>query len=508
MNGDLKKIKKKYGEGMAKFCRSEFSTILETEGLLFDLLMKHFDPSHELYNDITSNFLENEFKDYIFNLLENKDDDKKNEDVNLKTCEELMSEAGYDLYHCKNEKEIQSFKKYYAKGEELCTFNGGRLNHCHVFFAVKKDVDSIKRRKFIKPRREDLYGTSVISIQFSRDSSHTLSIKNRYNHAVLNPDATFSNDLDNIIPGLTKAFESEYGLVQKHNNKGFEIPGYVCANDGKFYKYNREINNIYYCLNNILIDNGEVKRLEKEKYILLDYFLLDLRNGNMWIYDEILKDTESFQDTIKDIEKVEAKNQGKEKVVSLISSGKDTIEITLNKQNRIIGVKDNNIEEIPDYYLSRITHLEDLELGNAKRIGKSFLYWNENFRNINLSNVEEVGDYFCLHNIRFNKLEMPKVKRMGKSTLYATRVFNEFIALELLEIGDYSFRGVKCCGEIKAPKLKKIGEDFIAFCENNPTFSFPELEYVGDGFLEYSRPKEIYAPKIGYGNNVKVKRMS
>ena len=34
MNSDLKIIKKKYGEEMAKMCRDFFSTILETEGLL------------------------------------------------------------------------------------------------------------------------------------------------------------------------------------------------------------------------------------------------------------------------------------------------------------------------------------------------------------------------------------------------------------------------------------------------------------------------------------------
>ena len=27
--------------------------------------------------------------------------------------------------------------KYYAKGEDLCTFRSGRLNRCFVFFAIK-----------------------------------------------------------------------------------------------------------------------------------------------------------------------------------------------------------------------------------------------------------------------------------------------------------------------------------------------------------------------------------
>lgn len=89
------------------------------------------------------------------------------------------------------------------------------MDKCHVFFAIKTNVDSIQRKHFLNPERQDEYGTSVISIQFTKDESCTLSIKNRYNHRVINCDATFSNNLDNIIPGLTRSFEKYYGLKQK-----------------------------------------------------------------------------------------------------------------------------------------------------------------------------------------------------------------------------------------------------------------------------------------------------
>ena len=52
MNNDLLIIKKKYGEEMAHFCREHFATLLETEGLLSTLLLVHFDPNRELYNDL------------------------------------------------------------------------------------------------------------------------------------------------------------------------------------------------------------------------------------------------------------------------------------------------------------------------------------------------------------------------------------------------------------------------------------------------------------------------
>ena len=88
------------------------------------------------------------------------------------------------------------------------------MKSCRVWFAVKKNVDEIKSEDFKKPRREDDYGTSVISIQFSKSKINYLSIKNRYNHTItdVNPDSTYGNNLDNIIVGLTQAFVETYNL--------------------------------------------------------------------------------------------------------------------------------------------------------------------------------------------------------------------------------------------------------------------------------------------------------
>ena len=146
MEKDLKLIKKKYGEKMMHYCRSELSTILEKEGLLPSLLLQHFNESHILYDDIEKEDKLEEFKNYIYSLIDVENDI---EAIPIKeTPKELLNKAGYDFYECKTEEDIQSFKKYYSKGEELCTFRGGRLKTCHVFFAVKKNVDEIKRKNF------------------------------------------------------------------------------------------------------------------------------------------------------------------------------------------------------------------------------------------------------------------------------------------------------------------------------------------------------------------------
>ena len=65
---DLKVIKKKYGENMMKFCRESFPTLLEQEGVLSNILLNYFYPSHDLYNDIVTYHLENSFQQYILSL--------------------------------------------------------------------------------------------------------------------------------------------------------------------------------------------------------------------------------------------------------------------------------------------------------------------------------------------------------------------------------------------------------------------------------------------------------
>ena len=309
-SNELKKIKKLYGEKFMHLCRNLFPTILEQEGLLTEILTSSFSTnSRTIYEDIMQNGLEDKFKNYIYNKVDVEKD--KPEIIEEKTPYELMEEAGYDLYEC-TEEDIQKFKKYYKKGEELCTFKGGRLNRCVVFWAVKKDAKDIKRKDFKNPKREDEYGTSVMGIQFNKTGKCTVSIKNRYNHTVNNPDATYGNDLDKIIPGLEKSFATL--LQKKHrlelnstNIENFHLPGYTVANDGKYYKFNMERNGIYYCPGNIIIENGEPKQLENpEAQILMDYFILDMKNKTIKLYDD-KRDKDGFIDYFENLEETDAK---------------------------------------------------------------------------------------------------------------------------------------------------------------------------------------------------------
>ena len=486
MEKDLKLIKKKYGEKMMHYCRSELSTILEKEGLLPSLLLQHFNESHILYDDIEKEDKLEEFKNYIYSLI---DVENNMERIEHRTPKELLNEAGYDFYECKTEEDIQSFKKYYSKGEELCTFRGGRLKTCHVFFAVKKNVDEIKRENFSTPKRQDEYGTSVISIQFTKVGCN-LSIKNRYNHKVNNPDATFSNNLDNIIRGLTKSFENEYGFIQT-NICNFELENYVNV-AGKYYKYNYEIDNIYYCLDNVIIDNFDVKKYDKERYIVFDYFVLDLKEKKI-----LTKVSDSFIDGIVDIDKINITKLEDGKEIHLIPINGEEIIIKINNQNVIVKYQNNNIKQCGDDFLLYNEMLEELNLPNLEQCEDNFLSCNELLQKLNLSSLKKCGKYFLNKNKQLLEIDLPNLEQCGNSFLHGNNLLQKLNLPNLKECGDDFLICNELLQEIDLPNLKKCGDDFLICNELLQEIDLPNLEQCGDCFLYRNKLlKEIHLPSL------------
>lgn len=524
---DLKLIKRHYGEKMMHLCRELFPTLLEKDGLLFNTLTSKFAYNRHLYDDITSRYYQEYFKDLIYKEI----DKKRNHKDSIKSPFELMEEAGYTLYECHTEEDIQAFKKYYTKEEELCTFNGGRLNRCIVFFAVKKNVDEIKRENFKEPDRQDEYGTSVISIQFSRGNSNTLSIKNRYNHTVNNPDATFSNNLDNIIEGLTDAFTNSYGLEINGTTTNFILPNYVLADDGKYYKYNYEIDNTYYCTNNIVIDNFEPIKYDTSRYILFDYYLLDMQKKT--ITNMCSNKADGFIDSIGKIESIKVKNNKDNK--NILING--YIELTINNKNQIIKYKNEkeksiksaflkdtryveeidlpNVETIGNDFLRNNNCLKKINIPNAKTIQNSFLHHDRNLKEIDLPNVETIGDSFIGNNIYIEKVNIPIIRTIGDYFLVCAEKLENIDLPKVESIGSCFLSGNKCIEEISLPNVEMIKNYFLANNHILNKLSLPKVKYIGTHFLadnygleEIDLPEVIIIGEQFIKYNKKIKTVS
>lgn len=471
---ELNRIKKLYGERFMHLCRSLFPTLLEQEGLLTEVLKSTFATnSRTLYDDIVNNDLEEEFKNYIYSKIDVEKE--MPEIIGEKTPYQLLDENGYNLYECNSEEEIQSFKKYYKSGEELCTFLGNRLNRCVVFFAVKKDVEEIKREDFNNPKREDEYGTSVMSIQFTKSQNSTVSIKNRYNHTVNNPDATYGNDLDRIAPGLTQSFEKlllQRGMtLNKSNIEAFNIPNYVVAGDGKYYKYNMEINGNYYCPGNVIIDHGNVIKLEPEKQELIDYFILDKENKTLSLYDDpiLFLTGDGFIDGFKNIDSIEMANNNnseqKTKTITIKEKSSDKpITIEINKEsNSIIGYTNENLTNL----------------------GDNFLGYNEQLSKLVAPNVTSIDDDVLENNIELEKFEAPNLEWIGYSFLRNNSKLSEFKVPNVACIGNRVLENNKSLKKIDAPNAEWIGFNFL---KNNTKLSelyVPNLTKESKESLEY-----------------------
>lgn len=162
------------------------------------------------------------------------------------TKEEIISAfntVGYNQVIFDDEEKIAECKKYYAPNETICTYNNlkGRMNEYHMIVAIKANIDNIKRS--IDPQREDEYGTSILNIQIARNGSH-MSIKNRYNHTVSQPDSTFNNNLNMLYMGLQNMVLGYYGFASLNNQKQYYNN---IVNIGNIYlKYHTEQNNIYF----------------------------------------------------------------------------------------------------------------------------------------------------------------------------------------------------------------------------------------------------------------------
>lgn len=523
---ELKKIKKIYGENFMKLCRELFPTILEEKGKLEKILLASFSKnSKTLYEDITNNNLKERFKAYVYNqfYIEKMNDDS----IAEKEPYEILNEVGYELTECKTEDEIQEFKKWYIPEEKLCTFRGGRLDRCIVFFAVKNNAEDIKRENFKEPERDDEYGTSVVSIQFTKGEMCTVSIKNRYNHTVENPDATLGNDLNRIAPGLTNSFSKllkrEYGL--ELNNKDvekFEIPGYIIANDGKYYKYNFELNGIYYCPGNVIIENGKACKLENpESEILIDCFVLDTKNKTLKKYDPKVND--SFADAFKDLSdariQVEKGDKKGSRIITIQKEQESPIVIEIDKNNQITSYENKEVRRIGDNFLHKNKSLTNLELLNLKYAEKNFLYNNKclekiilpslekvetrflcnnkKLKEINLPKLEKTESYFLYDNEKIEKVDAPSLKQAGVGFLYNNKEITRLDLPELEQTEKNFLYNNKKINELNLPNLKQVGDNFLCKNQKLTSIKAPMLKNVGSNFLSNNEIiDEIELPKL------------
>lgn len=214
-------------------------------------------------------------KPIIAGLLIIRDGIKKREENPILSPFELLRKAGYRAYYADTLEKQNAISKYSAPGEELCTFGDAlRYEKFYIVNAVKENAELLQRDNFNTPERQDDYGTSVLSIQILKTGG-CISITNRYNDNVENPDNTFNSDPDLIIEGLSESLKHYFGLDYTR------LPqGYLLLRD-RIYKIERENLGVSFG-DGFYIKENQAHFIDRgSQFFIHDLFLFDMKTKTL-----------------------------------------------------------------------------------------------------------------------------------------------------------------------------------------------------------------------------------
>lgn len=204
----------------------------------------------------------------------------------------------------------------------------------------------------------------------------------------------FSNNLDNIILGLTASFSKFYDLKQEKKFVIVPIPGYKWCNDDKYYPVNISVAFTYFCPNNLVIHYG-ANRYDKGEYLLFDCFLLNFKTNEITdlSYDlepqrDFKQKPDGFIKLCSSIEKIEIEKIEKNKMIKIYDQEAGLTELALNSRNQIISLKNETV----------------------KTIDSAFLYYSSKLKEISLPKVKEIGEWFMPCAGEIEKIYLPKAK--------------------------------------------------------------------------------------------------
>ena len=507
MNKDLEIIKKKYGENMAHLCRTLFPTILLEPGKLPEVLQDNFPASKNLYSDIKEGNYDNGFQSLIYNKAKIKVNIAESDNTPFN----LLKKVGYTLYECNNKGEVDRFKKYYADNEKLCSFNYDDIvERRHMFFAIKDNANELRREDFTNPNLNDEYSKSVLYISFNKGRLNAPKITSRYNTTVNDCDAMYSNNLENIIPGLTSSFEKEYKLNVYNSNGLFNLPNYILAKDNRYYRYNgyyKEHNeqeknhvspkNIYYCENNVILYGDEIIRdfCMPERYIFLENYILDIshdkdKDDKKRVFKYKDDSPDGFIDNLQDISKVDIyrDKKNKNKKIIITKENNDIVEITLNQNNNIIKYKNENLENAGENFLSQCEYLEEFDCPKLKKAGKNLLRLNKKLKKFIQPELEEVPDECLAFNEILEVIDVDKAKKIGDDFANSCRELLIFKADNATEIGNDVLQWARKIQVANIKSSEKIGNKFLNMAKDVKINGSSETlklnaKYIGDGVL-------------------------
>ena len=416
---------------------------------------------------------------------------------------ELLSDAGYNAYYVTNIDEQNRISKYFEPNEMLCTFRDPtRFQRYHIINAVKKNVSEIKREDFRgKEQREDAYGTSVISIQIATQGGF-ISIKNRYNHSIQNPDNTFNSNPDNIIKGLSSSLKKY--LQVDFSSDEVSLPHYFININNQIVRCHGEENNIYFA-DGCYAKDGNIFPLNKDTELMLDTCILNVKNRTLYdpsccrepiSIDDVQEKSGSFMSVLahelknKRLQIVKNKNGGH----NVFADGKIIVSV---KNGQITALNLPNTTTVGHGFLYYNQTLETLNVPNLTTVGHGFFYSNQNLKTLNASNLTTVGDFFLFNNRILETLNVPNLTTVGDYFLHYNETLETLNVPNLITVGHGFFYSNQNLKTLNVPNLTTVGRNFLYYNQTVETLNVPNLTTVGDYFLWCNEALEtLNVPKL------------
>ena len=258
---------------------------------------------------------------------------------------------------------------------------------------------------------------------------------------------------------MEKSLKLKEFALQRNGN---ELKTYINSRDGVSYQYYAQINGVFYCADNKIVDLKNEKIIELPAHqILVDYFIFDTKENKVSVYDQQIKD--GFLDSVAKLEKITVKGD----LITLVKQDdkiknvKDrTVKIQM-RAGKIIGIEDHSVTKCGDLYLGHCTAIESVKMRNVQEIGDCFLNDNRATKELYQPNLERCGIRFLYNDNSLKVLNLPKLKKCGFQLLSKNNTL-DIVALPSLEDGGpYMLSSNQSAQVFIASRLKKLGYDFM-----------------------------------------------
>ena len=359
----------------------------------------------------------------------------------------LLEMAGYKAFYADTLKKQNSIQKYFAEGEELCTFKDSeRYKQYYIIHAIKEEAEKLNRKDFKKPERQDEYGTSVISIQILKTGGF-ISIKNRYNHTVKGCDQTFDSNPDYIILGLSEALKKYFKV--DFMAKQVPLPIRFINYKNQILYVNYECNNCYVGAN-FYYKDGNIFEIDKDYQCIAEDRIIDFKRKKVlpifYVYDE-------YADVLT--KEMKGKNIQRKKT-------KDGCEILLDGKPFLKLDEESYLKEV---VLERATYLPSYSLSNCAKLEKLIA-----------PNLKSMG-HFCCHETNLKEVYVPKLQTIGSKCFCCGLKGDIFVFESLRGMGEECFFNTKA-KELCFPVLNSISKSSLVLNERLEKVYAPQVKYI------------------------------